>query len=806
MPFLAQGAVTLEATGPYEITDSDIVYFSADPSFSGIMDESAGFQNFDLTLGRSSDVDGDGDGLGDQMLRFKVTSNQTFSSATSTTPLVISVFAKAKSGGELVPVPIAAVGGSVCAATRCQDRVELNDVSYYFAALSTSSSTNVSAVEVGLYPKDICAVLYAQSPGNPVVGCTANFVESPTTSTPVTFNLTFAVGVATDTNSSLDPATSNEKSEELTVSLHAAAPAFTCPSMSGLYTPGDGQISIKTSFVEAGSSGNAPLDKLIVVGAEGAVPVISDASFATANNIFGRLDINSGEQLLGGFTNTTDGTDHLYSLRFSVRDLSGRVAAFATDSSCSLDDVQTSEIRGFLSKSQCFIATATFESDRHPAVLLLRRFRDEILLQSWLGRKSVDFYYSWSPQAADWLIVHEEWRPVIKFALAPLIGLAIVILDPRAWGGLVTLVLGLVLLRRQLARQRGVLPLRRAAKVLAISFLLMQLTSCSSSQLKPEAPTGSVENDPNAPYITKIRQSITQDSSKEGPGEWIEKQRLAFQADNKPETGKSYIEKIQTALKREEEKKEAPQGSYIDQAKKRIAEAEEDAGTPPVTSLIADVKNGVRPKAPQKDGAIHHAMGFKVGASLQRTVSTPSSIGSGVDFEGIYTTQIAPDLMLHYEFQPFHSEWFGSVGLGGQVGVALYRGTGSYSVSLPGFGATSDTQFRFLFLPVMLTANYRLNLLRVVRPFIQAGAGINYFREWRDDGGESLQGYSRAMMVTGGLAINLDYLMSASGWSLYEERGIQHSYLTIDYTQYRHLSGDLSMQASGIQAGLTYEF
>jgi len=803
VPLYAQGAVTLEASSPYEISDSDIVYFSADPAFSGIMDESAGFQNFDLSVGQASDSDADGDGLGDQMLRFNITSSESFADAATDTPLIITVFATAQNGGDLIPVPIAAVGGSPCSSSRCQDDIESNGVTYYLSALSTSSSTGVSAVEVGIYPKDICEVVYAQSPGAPAVGCTNDAVDAPTSSSPTTLTLTFAVGVATDISSSLDPDTVDEKSDALTLSLHAAAPSFSCPSMTEAYTPGDGQISITTAFADAGSTGNAPLDQLIVVGAEGAVPLISDSTFATVNAIVGRLDIDSGSQTLSGFTNTTDGTDHLYSLRFSVRDSSGRVAPFETTSSCILDNVQTSEIQGFLGKTQCFIATATFQSDRHPAVLLLRRFRDEILLQSWLGAQWVDFYYAWSPQAAQWLIRHGEWRPFVQVALAPLIGLVGVIMYPSVAGCLLVLIVGLAIARHQKTKRTPV-SVRTFIQSGSIVFFILHLISCAGSSARKESPTGTVENDPNAPYIAKIKKSLESDSKAEKPGEWIEKQRLTLQAES-PAEESNYLTQVQAALKREDADGESG-GSFIEAQKKRIQSEEEGSGSTPTTSLIADVKAGIQSRPPEKDGNIHHAMGFKLGASIQRTVNAAAGSGTGTAFDVIYATQLAPDFNLTYEFQPFHSEWLGSLGFGGQTGFALYQGFGNYTVSLPGFGTVSDTRFRFLFMPVFLTATYRFNLLRVVRPFVQAGAGLNYFREWREDSGQSLQGYSRALMFTGGVAVNLDFLMNRSGWGLYEELGIQHSYLTIDYTRYRHLSGDLSMQASGIQAGLTYEF
>ncbi len=41
----------------------------------------------------------------------------------------------------------------------------------------------------------------------------------------------------------------------------------------------------------------------------------------------------------------------------------------------------------------CFIATTVYGDENTPEVLVLRDFRDHVLMESWLGRKVVDVYY-----------------------------------------------------------------------------------------------------------------------------------------------------------------------------------------------------------------------------------------------------------------------------------------------------------------------------------------------------------------------------------------------------------------------------
>ena len=66
-----------------------------------------------------------------------------------------------------------------------------------------------------------------------------------------------------------------------------------------------------------------------------------------------------------------------------------------------------------LSQSKCFVATACYGSPDCPEVLALRRFRDERLLTSALGRLLVDAYYALSPPVARFVGA----RPTVRHRL-----------------------------------------------------------------------------------------------------------------------------------------------------------------------------------------------------------------------------------------------------------------------------------------------------------------------------------------------------------------------------------------------------
>lgn len=105
----------------------------------------------------------------------------------------------------------------------------------------------------------------------------------------------------------------------------------------------------------------------------------------------------------------------------------------------------------------CFIATAAFGSYMEPHVLVLREFRDEMLLPHRIGREFVRLYYKYSPPLADWIAERPALKATVRTGLLPVVGLAWLAVHHAValvFGTLLLPALGVLFLRGRAARAR----------------------------------------------------------------------------------------------------------------------------------------------------------------------------------------------------------------------------------------------------------------------------------------------------------------------------------------------------------------
>ena len=133
------------------------------------------------------------------------------------------------------------------------------------------------------------------------------------------------------------------------------------------------------------------------------------------------------------FTPTTDldyDTTYIGTITIGVKDLAGNALetdytwSFTTESETPTDGEPPSdgeEDTGGGGGVGCFIATAAYGSRVAKEVVVLRNFRDRVLLRNSLGRSFVEFYYKVSPPFSDYIEKYEVLKTGARLILTPIV-------------------------------------------------------------------------------------------------------------------------------------------------------------------------------------------------------------------------------------------------------------------------------------------------------------------------------------------------------------------------------------------------
>jgi hypothetical protein len=244
--------------------------------------------------------------------------------------------------------------------------------------------------------------------------------------------------VSNSTVSAVDPVVNVQ------VDLQGMAQTTTCPATTGngadtLYFPGDTQIFLNTTGFGLSGGLSGP-NQLLIAGAYSTTPgaanvFLDQADFQVSNAFVDVAGLNSSGASIGGFLDSNQTKSYYYSLGFAIQDLAAfvDVAVSPTPGNCIIENVQATQINGFLNKNACFIANAAFEDTNASPVQMLREFRDAFLVHHAWGRSFVRWYYHWSPPAAQWLGRHRVFRPLVLTLLLPVEAVAWSFLHPAGF-------------------------------------------------------------------------------------------------------------------------------------------------------------------------------------------------------------------------------------------------------------------------------------------------------------------------------------------------------------------------------------
>ncbi len=307
---------------------------------------------------------------------------------------------------------------------------------------------------------------------------------------------------------------------------------------------------------------------------------------------------------------------------------------------------------------------------------------------------------------------------------------------------------------------------------LIISETRAQEESSYIDQIKTEIKKENVESDEN--YYEKIKNILKREVDSRG-----------------------YTENIRNKLKEKETSE-----NYSEKIKEQIKPAESG-------SAIADVKSGKLGLDPLEFEKASSAFGVKVGATISNNIVSTGSGATGRTIAEIYGDSWYPDVSVFYEWFPFNSRYFGNLGVRIGAGLIIIRGKGKFQVTpsnnLNTFNNTSQTEFRFAYVPLQISGNYRFNFLKYIKPTVQMGALMIPYEEGRNDGIDSKRGFSTSLIFGGGVSILLNWISGESRFSLYRAHAIKSYYLNIEYKVITALSGTVQFASSGLYAGFSFD-
>ena len=361
------------------------------------------------------------------IFEFSIGTNSTFNQGPTQFPTLVVQAVGPMTGASPRPAPIASVNGVACNNQNCQ-AYNQNGTVQVIGGVPVSAAPYYAAkflsqpIRIGVYLKDICSDYLAG--GVTLSGCASDgSVSAPGAlggSGVTVFPLKFVIQYATDGVSPPSGQIIDSTPNSVNINLQSSLGTATCPSLAAFNNsmrPDDSRVGVDTSiFSYTSAAGAAPAQSFYVVAKEqGAAPVnpIVDATFRTSNDVVSQSGFG-GRIEATGFKNSDSTTTHNYLLSFLIQDQTGVFINPGSPASCTYGPIQTAAVEAFLQKNGCFIATAAFGDEQSAPVVLLREFRDGVLMKFPLGRRFVDWYYSWSPAWAQKLALHPELRlPVL---------------------------------------------------------------------------------------------------------------------------------------------------------------------------------------------------------------------------------------------------------------------------------------------------------------------------------------------------------------------------------------------------------
>ncbi len=195
------------------------------------------------------------------------------------------------------------------------------------------------------------------------------------------------------------------------------------------------------------------------------------------------------------------------------------------------------------------------------------------------------------------------------------------------------------------------------------------------------------------------------------------------------------------------------------------------------------------------------------GAVFFRVSSTPAydiTGEGGRTYEQVYGDNPGVGIVFEYERQIFHL--LGKWTVKASTGFTIGNGTGQF---LDGnANLTPKEKFMLVLSPHTLLLNYKMRFSdkQWFVPYVEGGPGYFTYYERRNDGDKNGFGGAPVIAVAGGMLISLTILDKNSAGILYEDYGINHMWLDVNFRRNQGLDKGTDFSSNVFSAGFGFGF
>lgn len=178
---------------------------------------------------------------------------------------------------------------------------------------------------------------------------------------------------------------------------------------------------------------------------------------------------------------------------------------------------------------------------------------------------------------------------------------------------------------------------------------------------------------------------------------------------------------------------------------------------------------------------------------------------NGRTYKQVYDDSPGVGIVFDYEWQLFHL--LGKWTLKASTGFTVGSGKGQFS-DPANAALTPKEKYTLLLSPHTVLLNYKLRYSdkQWFVPYVEGGPGYHTYIEHRSDGDKTGWGGSPVLSVAGGMLISLTLLDRNSAGLLYDDYGVNHMWLDLNFRRNEALDKDKDFSANVFSAGFGFAF